>query len=39
MSETKFQDLNLSDGFLFPAALEDPITCKLVLECIIEELK
>ena len=37
MSNTKFQDLNLSNGFLFPAALEDPITCKLVLECIIEE--
>ena len=37
MSSTNFQELNLSNGFLFPAALEDPITCRLVLECIIEE--
>ena len=37
MSNRKFQELNLSDDFLFPAALEDPITCRLVLECIIEE--
>ena len=37
MSNRKFQELNLSDNFLFPAALEDPITCRLVLECIIEE--
>ena len=27
----------MNDEFLFPAALEDPITCRLVLECIIEE--
>ena len=39
MSNHKFQELNLSDDFLFPAALEDPITCRLVLECIIEEKK
>jgi len=37
MSSTNFQELNLSNGFLFPAALEDPVTCRLVLECIIEE--
>ena len=37
MSNSNFQELNLSDNFLFPAALEDPITCRLVLECIIEE--
>lgn len=37
MSNKKFQDLNLSDRFLFPAALEDPITCRLILECIVEE--
>ena len=37
MSSTKFQDLNLSNGFLFPAALEDPVTCRLVLECMVEE--
>ena len=37
MSNTKFQELNLSDSFLFPAALEDPITCRLILECIVEE--
>ena len=37
MSNTNFQELNLSNGFLFPAALEDPIICRLVLECIIEE--
>jgi len=37
MSNRKFQELNLSDDFLFPATLEDPITCRLVLECIIEE--
>ena len=37
MSNRDFQQLNLSDNFLFPAALEDPVICKLVLECIIEE--
>ena len=37
MSNKTFQELNLSNGFLFPAALEDPITCRLVLECILEE--
>ena len=37
MSNSNFQSLNLSDSFLFPAALEDPVTCRLVLECIIDE--
>lgn len=37
MSNTSFQELNLSNRFLFPAALEDPIICRLILECIIEE--
>lgn len=37
MSNTNFQELNLSNGFLFPAALEDPETCRLVVECIIGE--
>ncbi|MBR5598245.1 MAG: Rpn family recombination-promoting nuclease/putative transposase [Lachnospiraceae bacterium] len=37
MSNSNIQQLNLSDEFLFPAALEDPVTCRLVLECIIEE--
>ena len=37
MSSTKFQELNLNNAFLFPAALEDPETCRLVLECITEE--
>ena len=37
MSNTNFQELNLSDCFLFPAALEDPVTCRLILECIVEE--
>ena len=37
MSNVSFQELNLSNQFLFPAALEDPITCRLVLECIVEE--
>ena len=37
MSSIKFQELNLNNAFLFPAALEDPETCRLVLECITEE--
>ena len=32
-----WKDLNLSNAFLFSAALEDPETCKLVLELILEE--
>ena len=27
---------NFSDSFLFPAAFEDAVICRLVLECIIE---
>mgnify|MGYP003308901798 CR=1 FL=1 len=38
MSNKTFQELNLNNGFLFPAALEDPVTCRLVLECILGEL-
>lgn len=34
MSKT-FQDLNLSNAFLFAAALENPETCQLVLEIIL----
>ena len=37
MSSIKFQELNLNNAFLFPAALEDPETCRLVIECITEE--
>lgn len=37
MSNINFQELNLNNRFLFPAALEDPITCRLILECIVEE--
>jgi len=37
MSNINFQELNLSNRFLFPAALEDPVICRLVLECIVEE--
>lgn len=33
--EKKFQDLDLNDAFLFAAALEDPETCRLVLELIL----
>ena len=32
MSNKTFQELNLNNGFLFPAAMEDPVTCRLVLE-------
>ena len=31
----QFKDLDLSDAFLFAAALEDEETCRLVLECIL----
>ena len=37
MSNKTFQELNLNNGFLFPAAMEDPVTCRLVLECILGE--
>lgn len=35
MSQKKFQELNLNDAFLFAAALEDPETCRLVLELLL----
>ncbi len=31
----KFKELDLSNAFLFAAALEDPQTCRLVLEIIL----
>ena len=31
----QFKDLDLSNAFLFAAALEDEETCRLVLECIL----
>ncbi len=34
---TKFQDLNLSNAFLFAAAMEDEETCKLFIETILGE--
>lgn len=37
MSNASFQELNLSNQFLFFATLEEPVTCRLVLECIVEE--
>lgn len=38
MAQTKkFKDLDLSNAFLFAAALEDEETCRLVLECILGE--
>ena len=33
----QFKDLDLSNAFLFAAALEDEETCRLVLECILGE--
>ena len=36
MVKKKFQDLNLNNAFLFAAALEDPETCRMVLEMILE---
>lgn len=33
--EKSFQELDLSNAFLFAAALEDPETCRLVLEIIL----
>ena len=35
MAVKKFEDLDLSNAFLFVAALEDPETCKLILELIL----
>lgn len=32
---TRFQDLDLSNAFLFAAALEDPDTCRLILETLL----
>lgn len=35
MARKKFKDLNLSDAFLFAAALENKDICELVLSCIL----
>ena len=34
--QTKFQDLDLNNAFLFAVALEDPDICRLILETILE---
>lgn len=31
----RFQELNLSNAFLFSAALEDPETCRIILEILL----
>lgn len=36
MAQKSFEELNLSNGFLFSAAMEDPETCQLTLECILD---
>lgn len=36
MAQKSFQELDLSNGFLFSAALEDTEVCQLTLECILE---
>lgn len=35
MAQKKFQDLNLSDAFLFAAAMEDSEVCRLALEILL----
>ena len=35
MAHTKLQDLNLSNAFLFAAALSDPETCRIVLQILL----
>lgn len=35
MAQKKFQDLNLSDAFLFAAAMEDSEICRLALEILL----
>ena len=35
MAKKKFEELNLKDAFLFGAVLEDPETCRLVLEVVL----
>lgn len=37
MTAKKFQDLNLSNAFLFAAALSDNETCRLILEMVLDE--
>lgn len=38
MARKKFEQLNLQDAFLFSAALEDPETCRLILELFLGRL-
>jgi len=35
MAKKKFQDLNLSDAFLFAAVMQDPETCRMTLEVLL----
>lgn len=35
MAHKKFQELNLSDAYLFAAALEDAETCRITLEVLL----
>ena len=35
VQKKQFKELDLSNAFLFAAALEDEETCRLVLECIL----
>ncbi|MDD2957068.1 MAG: Rpn family recombination-promoting nuclease/putative transposase [Lachnospiraceae bacterium] len=35
MAHKKYQDLDLTDAFLFASAMEDPETCQIVLELIL----
>lgn len=37
MVHKSFKELNLSNAFLFAAALEDKDTCEIVLQCILGE--
>ena len=36
MAQKSFEELDLCNGFLFSAAMEDPETCQLALECILD---
>ncbi|MBE5865726.1 MAG: Rpn family recombination-promoting nuclease/putative transposase [Lachnospiraceae bacterium] len=36
-TRTKFQDLNLSNAYLFAAALEDPEVCRITLQLLLDQ--
>lgn len=36
MAQKSFEELDLCNGFLFSAAMENPETCQLALECILD---